>query len=397
MLSNHSKLSSEYLNKFLNLDTKSEKKVLSSQKVRLKKKKIIAKQNDLLFSCFCNKLFSPNEKVLDFKILQFLILAIRPINFKNSQFLWNKRLVFLLNSINILMESSFTLLLLLNSNFHLNGNRFFKSKAHFSSFLIFFKQRLLSTLCYNGKGASFRYFYFKFFTKYILFTLYFQFKIYRTLKSEKYVGSSAFSGSSSRKQSILTSADNSEYSDEFYSEFVYKKKRSNISNNCHFKNSLSHVICRKQLRKKKKILDDKNFNLITTTIRNFLKIKNVKIPDTNEFIRKSIRNITPLYKITYQRRGRNKVAVAKYLFNNKIRESIAIKWLLGSTKTTYSKYNLKRNCLEQKIITSLIDSFLCKGDSFNKSKLSRSFNTNTGRIFNKGYLVKTTKSLLSKK
>jgi hypothetical protein len=85
------------------------------------------------------------------------------------------------------------------------------------------------------------------------------------------------------------------------------------------------------------------------------------------------------------------------LFNNKIRESIAIKWLLGSTKTTYSKYNLKRNCLEQKIITSLIDSFLCKGDSFNKSKLSRSFNTNTGRIFNKGYLVKTTKSLLSKK
>jgi hypothetical protein len=75
---------------------------------------------------------------------------------------------------------------------------------------------------------------------------------------------------------------------------------------------------------------------------------------------------------------------------------MAIKWVMGSIPSVRLKKTLKHHRLEYKIAAGLLDSFFCRGSAFAKSKDSRTTPNKGASILNKGYLLKTTKPLLSK-
>merc|ERR1712054_390970 len=341
----------------------------------------------LKFQRFHNKLFAENPKVLDFKILQFFDIIGTQIQsnkllksgkvklFKSGSY------TYFLKFIYFLVKAAFVLLSTLNTNFVSNGVSFFSKKKNL---------------------LSFKYFFFKFFLNYFLFSLYRNLKKYIEISLEKHGGISIDENTPKFNASILTNKNNKSKALSYYEQYVYKlnnfdetKKEINFKIN-NSKNLLSHRICRKQLYKTKKVLDDKKFSIVLSIIRNYLRSKGVSNPNALKIIDKAIQNVTPLYKITYQKRGRNRIAIAKYLFIKKIRESMGIKWVMGSIPTIRLNFALKHHQLELKIATSFLDTFFHKGVAFAKSKDFRNHSIKGINVLNKGQLLKTTKPFLSK-
>lgn len=409
MFNNQSKLSSQYLDKFLELNSKSNKKVLSSHKVKLKKDFALKQIETLKFQRFHNKLFAENPKVLDFKILQFFDIIGTQIQsnkllksgkvklFKSGSY------TYFLKFIYFLVKAAFVLLSTLNTNFVSNGVSFFSKKKNLLSFIYFFKHKLLTSFIYNTNiHVKVKLFFFKFFLNYFLFSLYRNLKKYIEISLEKHGGISIDENTPKFNASILTNKNNKSKALSYYEQYVYKlnnfdetKKEINFKIN-NSKNLLSHRICRKQLYKTKKVLDDKKFSIVLSIIRNYLRSKGVSNPNALKIIDKAIQNVTPLYKITYQKRGRNRIAIAKYLFIKKIRESMGIKWVMGSIPTIRLNFALKHHQLELKIATSFLDTFFHKGVAFAKSKDFRNHSIKGINVLNKGQLLKTTKPFLSK-
>jgi hypothetical protein len=233
--------------------------------------------------------------------------------------------------------------------------------------------------------------------KYFLFILYFQFKKYLNLKLLKQ-GTNSEKDSSNSDFGFSIKSNTYTISSNFYNKNIYKKQISQLGANSGNLNNanLVYKICRKQLFKKKAFLDDKRYFRVQGLIKNFLHFKKVKNINISQLTNIVIQNVMPVYKLSYQRRGRNKVLVAKYLFINKIRESLAIKSLL---KVLPSASNLNKKFrkteLEYKIVLSFLDSFFRRGVAFeNHKKLKNNIKGNT---FNKGQLLKTLKPFLKNK
>jgi len=385
------------LNKFLNLDPSDSKKVLNSYKLKKEKTRFLNKQklkHNLLFN---KQIFSYRKKVLDFKILVFLQLLSNANKFNNktllNPFLKGKNFYFS-KSVHILIRSAFILLSLLNSNKKVNGNKMFNTKKRILAFIQFLRYSLYSNLSITN--ISFKSCYYNFTLKYFLFVLYFELKTYLNSKLLKQ-GTNSEENLSNLGSGFLIKSSIYTKSKGFYNKNVYQKlilqpEYNSVNLD---KAILDYKICRKQLFEKKIFLDDKRYFKVQSLIKNFFKFKKVKSINISQLTHTIIKNVMPVYKLTYQRRGRNKVLVAKYLFINKIRESLAIKSLLkflppvGNLNKKY-----RRNELEYKIALSLLDSFFHRGVAFENHKKLK--NNLKGNIFNKG-TFKNIKTVFKKK
>merc|ERR1712170_298527 len=370
-------LTSEYLNKFLNLNPSDSNKVLNSYKLKKEKANFLNKQESKNYFTFYKKLFSYQKKVLDFKILVFFHLVAN-VNKFNNKFMTNvsskKKKVYLYKSVHIFARSAFVLLSLLNSNVKVNGNKLFTTKKKVLAFIQYFRHNFYSVL--NIHNVGFKLCYYKFTLKYFMFLIYSDLKKYLDYKSMKQ-GVRAQNNVENTTCNLSIKPITYTKSNIFYKNFDYKS-------------------CRKQLFKKKFFLDDKRYFKIQSLIRNFLKFKKVENINISQLIYITIKNVMPIYKLVHQRRGRNKILVAKYLFINKIRESLAIKQLLKNLSVTSDlNKEFRKNSLEYKITLALLDSFFCRGVVFENKKKSQL--GLKGNIFNKGQLLKTIKPFLKKK
>jgi len=385
------------LNKFLNLNPSDSNKVLNSYKLKKEKANFLNKQESKNYFTFYKKLFSYQKKVLDFKILVFFQLVAN-VNKFNNKFMTNvsskKKKVYLYKSVHIFARSAFVLLSLLNSNAKVNGNKLFTTKKKVLAFIQYFRHNFYSVL--NIYNVGFKLCYYKLTLKYFMFLIYFDLKKYLDYKSMKQ-GVRAQNNVENTTCNLSIKPITYTKSNIFYKNIVYKSlgqfKKNSINTNSA---NLDYKICRKQLFKKKFFLDDKRYFKIQSLIRNFLKFKKVENINISQLIYITIKNVMPIYKLVHQRRGRNKILVAKYLFINKIRESLAIKQLLKNLSVTSDlNKEFRKNSLEYKITLALLDSFFCRGVVFENKKKSQL--GLKGNIFNKGQLLKTIKPFLKKK
>lgn len=385
------------MNKFLNLNPSDSNKVLNSYKLKKEKANFLNKQESKNYFTFYKKLFSYQKKVLDFKILVFFQLVAN-VNKFNNKFMTNvsskKKKVYLYKSVHIFARSAFVLLSLLNSNVKVNGNKLFTTKKKVLAFIQYFRHNFYSVL--NIHNVGFKLCYYKLTLKYFMFLIYSDLKKYLDYKSMKQ-GVRAQNNVENVTCNLSIKPITYTKSNIFYKNIVYKSlgqfKKNSININSA---NLDYKICRKQLFKKKFFLDDKRYFKIQSLIRNFLKFKKVENINISQLIYITIKNVMPIYKLVHQRRGRNKILVAKYLFINKIRESLAIKQLLKNLSVTSDlNKEFRKNSLEYKITLALLDSFFCRGVVFENKKKSQL--GLKGNIFNKGQLLKTIKPFLKKK
>jgi len=305
-----------------------------------------------------------------------------------------KKKVYLYKSVHIFARSAFVLLSLLNSNAKVNGNKLFTTKKKVLAFIQYFRHNFYSVL--NIYNVGFKLCYYKLTLKYFMFLIYSDLKKYLDYKSMKQ-GVRAQNNVENITCNLSIKPITYTKSNIFYKNIVYKSlgqfKKNSININSA---NLDYKICRKQLFKKKFFLDDKRYFKIQSLIRNFLKFKKVENINISQLIYITIKNVMPIYKLVHQRRGRNKILVAKYLFINKIRESLAIKQLLKNLSVTSDlNKEFRKNSLEYKITLALLDSFFCRGVVFENKKKSQL--GLKGNIFNKGQLLKTIKPFLKKK
>ena len=151
------------------------------------------------------------------------------------------------------------------------------------------------------------------------------------------------------------------------------------------------------MQHKKKVLTDRQLWRVLHMIRSILFRKNLCNPKVLRVLEKSVTNVKPLYKVVQQRRGRNKVGVAKYLFIENVRQSLALKCLLGALKGLRIKEGgLPR--LECKLVLILLDTLFERGSAvglFKKFDDSSRTSNKLGAL-NKSQLLRATKHLLIK-
>lgn len=114
------------------------------------------------------------------------------------------------------------------------------------------------------------------------------------------------------------------------------------------------------MKKKRIPLDDKRFSNFFLILQGHFNNKGCHHFDLLGFMQWSIDRVRPLHKIIYQRRGRNILAFRKFLFKNKLRDSMALKWLLKSCNSSGMKL-FSNHSVEYKLALIFLDIIYNKG------------------------------------
>lgn len=380
-------------------------KLFNNRKNKTNYLRKIKNQEDKLFFGFLDSTIR-QKKTLNSKILKFVSELIK-INSKigsTTRGLPHKRIYSvtdeaLYNSTQAFLKNLYKVLSILKDCSLKENNNILSNCSFVRNLGIYFKYRLYAAF-FTTNSKKLKIFYFRFINAYFLYNLYALtvdfLKVLNPFKSPL--------GNSDNNDVSLLFYDTSAKTDSisFYKNLVFSlsecSKRLELKKTSIEKDSGSILLTRvsKILMNRKKVpLDDKKIYRILSILSRCLKTKKLNNPKILLLLRKSINKIKPLYKIVYQRRGRKKIGVAKYIFINNIRESMSIKNIVSACSEV-SIGNISKYKIEYKIAFSLLDTFLNRGYSYSKFKSLNDSSTKDARLWNKSFLLKTTKPLLYK-
>lgn len=384
---------------------------MSNLKILIKQKKVQKSTGLISIRLLTNTL--KIKKTLNSKILNFILNIIKLNSQKDFNLVFSNRRIYhkldyaFYKTASNLLKTSFIFLSFLKG-FSVKEKTFFESKNTrlIKEIFLYLKHRLFLVLFINSEvSKKFKIFYLNFIVRYLAFNLYFVIKDFlKTFELNQSFEKLETTKPILEKKNILINQSLKKSSSDFYKKQVFNtsSRTSCLSRSLKKisieKDSISTIlkrISKNVMKEKKRPLDDNKLSKTLSNIRRCLKKKNVTNPKTLFLLQKTVNKIKPLYKVVYQRRGRNKIGVAKYLFINNIRESIALKWVLNSCNSSLNNKVINSK-IESKLACILLDTFFDRGQAFAQFKDSTKTTMKGGRLLNKGFLLKTTKPLLSK-
>merc|ERR1712137_379380 len=120
------------------------------------------------------------------------------------------------------------------------------------------------------------------------------------------------------------------------------------------KNTYLHAL--RSSRMNFKTLEDKQFSILLNNIRSIYRFKNQR-KNSLLILNKLIKQVIPLSKIIYQRRGRSLIPLMTFVYSSDIRNSLGLKHIL---KESNKIQGFGLNLYENKLLIYLLDILISK-------------------------------------
>jgi len=338
-----------------------------------------------IYILFCNR-----EKVLNHKILFFLFhiifLSVKDFEFLDLKVLKGFKFISIYKITFLFLKFVHFVMYLVNNYFRVNNEKFFFNKKDLVEFLIFYKFYLFIIFLRKKQINDLNKLIFDLYLNYIVYSIFYFLKVYlinlQNLELKKKIENQVV-------YRIPVFLDFKE-SNLFYKSNIYNLFNLDFNKIDVIKEDIPlYLFCSNRINYK--TLEDSDFSIFLNNIRQLYRLVNKKI-NSSEVLNVIIKRAIPLYKIIYQRRGRNFIPLMTFIYNKNVRLSLGFKYILNLNKINglvlrSYKNNLLINLLD--IIVNYKDNdFIYQGDKDSKIRKE---------AYSKGYFLKTFKAKLKKK
>jgi len=335
-----------------------------------------------LFIFFCNQRQFLNKKIVNF-FFHIVFLSVKRSTFIKQMSVEKKK--FLPSHKALVLFSRFVHFVISFSNniFRKNSEIFFSEKKNLTQFLLYYKSVYYSIfLNENYKNFnSLAQFNFALYSNYLVYSIFYFLRLYIQNLQDlelKEIGKKndfflPFQFDINRSQTF--------YADKvFVNDFLRNKTVIALEKNIY----LSALCCS---RMNFKTLEDGQLSILLNNIRSIYRFKDQR-KNSLLILNKLIKQVIPLSKIIYQRRGRSLIPLMTFVYSSDIRNSLGLKHIL---KESNKIQGFGLNSYENKLLIYLLDILISK----HKNDLIYQFEQDSDtrkEAYNRGYFFKTLKA-----
>lgn len=335
-----------------------------------------------LFIFFCNQRQFLNKKVVNF-FFHIVFLSVKKSKFLKQTFLEEKKLLSSYKVSVFFFRFVYFVINFSNNIFKKNSEIFFPEKKNLTQFLIYYKSVYYTVfLNENYKNLNLLIqFNFKLYSNYLVYSIFYFLRVYIQNLQDlelKEIG---------KKIDYFLPLDfDANISQVFYVDKVFVKDfSSNQKAIVVDKNIYLSALCSSRMNFK--TLEDGQLSILLNNIRSIYRLKK-KRKNSLLILNKLIKQVIPLSKIIYQRRGRSLIPLMTFVYSSDIRNSLGLKYIL---KESNKIQGFGLNSYENKLLIYLLDILIFK----HKNDLIYQFEQDSEirkEAYNRGYFIKTLKA-----